>query len=153
MSNRILELCTLPTIDDTPFHHSNCHGKHYASVLRHKRIFSAAIFSAILSRVTSFDPTDASLVSIERIFDAVQKWCSIIVWKIVIYGSKMAKTHAGDEQNGRWTPSWIWQTCLTCPRMRIRILIQDPLGNICTKFQLFTRKKINFHLIGSWLDN
>ena len=43
------------------------------SELRHKRIFSVTIFSAILSEVTCFDPTDASLVSIERILDAVQK--------------------------------------------------------------------------------
>ena len=43
MNNRILERCTLPTIYDTPFHHSNCPGKPYASGLRHKRIFSAAI--------------------------------------------------------------------------------------------------------------
>ena len=26
MNNRILQLCTLPTIYDTPFHHSNCPG-------------------------------------------------------------------------------------------------------------------------------
>ena len=73
MNDRILELRTPPIIYDTSSHHSNFHGKQDASGLRHKRIFLAAIFLAILSRVTSFDPTDASLGSIEKILDAVQK--------------------------------------------------------------------------------
>ena len=33
MNNRILQLCTLPTIYDTSSHHANCHGKRNASTV------------------------------------------------------------------------------------------------------------------------
>ena len=52
------------------------------------------------------------------------------------------------------TPLWIWLTCLTCPRLRIRILLQDHLGNICAKFQLLTPKKRTFTFLSiGWATN
>ena len=44
----------------------------------------ATIFSAILSRFTSFHHTNANEVSKEMIFNALWKYSDIVIWKIVI---------------------------------------------------------------------
>ena len=53
-----------------------------------KRVYLAAIFSAICCRVTSFVHTNASVVSNESIFYAAQKWFTLSYAKFQSKGRK-----------------------------------------------------------------
>ena len=67
-----------------------------------KRELLATIFSAILSGVVSIDLTTSNKVSNERIFYTLQQWCTILIWKNAIQGSKMTKTRATSGHFEKW---------------------------------------------------
>ena len=67
------------------------------------------------------------------------------------FWSYFEKSAIRREENGRRTPSWIWQTCPTCPTFPIRILTRatwvTSVPNFSSSLSKNNKNKKSFHFL------